>query len=77
MTNVVGTIDYVSSKLGVACIESDKYVVYVNLDMMPTGYAKGKRIEYDISTNSDGKMTASNLKLLPSVLAEWHPIRRN
>lgn len=73
----IGKITKVSNKLHLCCIESINEFLYVDLDVMPTGYARGKRVEYDISIDSDGKQTASNLKLLPSVLGEWHRIRRN
>ena len=73
----IGKIVKISDKLHMCCIESINEFLYVDLDAMPTGYAKCKRVEYNISIDNDGKKTASNLKLLPSVLTEWHPIRRN
>ena len=72
----IGKIVKVSSKLHLCCIESINEYVYVDLDVMPDGYAIGKRVEYDISIDDDGKKTASNLKLIPSVWAKWN-IRRN
>ena len=73
----IGKISKVSDKLRIACIESNDYIVYVDLDAMPDGYGKNRRIEYDLSINADGMKIASNFKLLPSVFAEWHRVRRS
>ena len=72
----IGRIVKISDKLQVCCIESDKYIIYVNLCEMPTGYARGKRVEYDISIDDDCRKIVSNIKLLPSIFTGWHFNRR-